>query len=195
MEVGPDAVVEVAHRMGIESNLQTNTSIALGTSEVTPLELTAAYVPFANGGYRPEVHFVQRVTTASGEVLYENVHNGYARILAPRSRRHDERDDEAETIETGTGRKAAFEWPAAGKTGTTQNSRDAWFVGYTANLTTGVWFGNDNAKATKNITGGSLPVLSGMNSWWPLTKEFRSQAFPAPGSACRRGRQAHRIRR
>jgi penicillin-binding protein 1A len=65
-----------------------------------------------------------------------------------------------QTIDTGTGRKAAFEWPAAGKTGTTQNSRDAWFVGYTANLTTGVWFGNDNAKATKNITGGSLPVTA-----------------------------------
>ncbi len=71
MEVGPDAVVEVAHRMGIESKLQSNVTIALGTSEVTPLELTAAYVPFANGGYRPDVHFVRRVTTAAGEVLYE----------------------------------------------------------------------------------------------------------------------------
>jgi penicillin-binding protein 1A len=72
MEVGPGAVVEAAHRMGIESDLQANTSIALGTSEVTPLELTAAYVPFANGGYRPDVHFIRRVTTASGEVLYEH---------------------------------------------------------------------------------------------------------------------------
>ena len=63
MEVGPDAVVEAAHRMGIESDLQANTSIALGTSEVTPLELTAAYVPFANGGYRPDIHFIRRITT------------------------------------------------------------------------------------------------------------------------------------
>ena len=157
MEVGPDAVVEVAHRMGIESKLQSNVTIALGTSEVTPLELTAAYVPFANGGYRPDVHFVRRVTTAAGEVLYENPLSGNARVISP----------EAvgmmnamlrQTVESGTARKAAFGWPAAGKTGTTQNSRDAWFVGYTANLTTGVWFGNDNAKATRNITGGSLPV-------------------------------------
>ena len=59
MEVGPDTVIETAHRMGIESELQANTSIALGTSEVTPLELTAAYVPFANGGYRPDVHFIR----------------------------------------------------------------------------------------------------------------------------------------
>ncbi len=159
MEVGPDAVVEVAHRMGIESSLQANTTIALGTSEVTPLELTAAYVPFANGGYRPEIHFVQRVTTAAGEVLYENAHNGYPRVISPEIVGMMNAMMK-QTIETGTGRKAAFEWPAAGKTGTTQNSRDAWFVGYTANLTTGVWFGNDNAKATKNITGGSLPVLA-----------------------------------
>ncbi len=159
MEVGPEAVVEVAHRMGIESKLQANTSIALGTSEVTPLELTAAYVPFANGGYRPEVHFVQRITTTDGEVLYENTHSGYPRVISPEIVGMMNVMMK-QTIDAGTGRKAAFEWPAAGKTGTTQNSRDAWFVGYTANLTTGVWFGNDNAKATKNITGGSLPVTA-----------------------------------
>jgi penicillin-binding protein 1A len=159
MEVGPDAVVEVAQRMGIESKLQANTTIALGTSEVTPLELTAAYVPFANGGYRPEVHFVQRVTTTEGEVLYENTHSGYPRVISSEIVGMMNAMMK-QTIDAGTGRKAAFEWPAAGKTGTTQNSRDAWFVGYTANLTTGVWFGNDNAKATKNITGGSLPVAA-----------------------------------
>jgi penicillin-binding protein 1A len=158
-EVGPDAVVEVAHRLGIESTLQSNISIALGTSEVTPLELTAAYVPFANGGYRPEVHFVQRVTTASGEVLYENTHNGYPRVISPEIVGMMNAMMK-QTIEAGTGRKAAFDWPAAGKTGTSQNSRDAWFIGYTANLTTGVWFGNDDAEATNHITGGSLPVAA-----------------------------------
>ncbi|TIO88152.1 MAG: penicillin-binding protein, partial [Mesorhizobium sp.] len=81
MEVGPDAVVEAAHRMGIQSDLQSNTSIALGTSEVTPLELTAAYVPFANGGYKPDIHFIQRVTTASGKVLYENNGGSAPRVL------------------------------------------------------------------------------------------------------------------
>ena len=92
MEVGPDAVVEVAHRMGIESKLQSNVTIALGTSEVTPLELTAAYVPFANGGYRPDVHFVRRVTTAAGEVLYENPLQWQRPCDQPRGGRHDERD-------------------------------------------------------------------------------------------------------
>lgn len=157
MEVGPDAVVEAAHRMGIESALQSNTSIALGTSEVTPLELTAAYVPFANGGYRPEVHFVQRVRTANGEVLYQADGGSMPRVLRPEIVGMMNAMM-MQTVEAGTGRKAAFGWPAAGKTGTSQKSRDAWFIGYTANLTTGVWFGNDDGKPTKNITGGSLPT-------------------------------------
>ncbi|PBC02174.1 transglycosylase domain-containing protein [Mesorhizobium sp. WSM3860] len=157
MEVGPDAVVEAAHRMGIQSELQSNTSIALGTSEVTPLELTAAYVPFANGGYKPDIHFIQRVTTASGKVLYEN--NGGS---APRVLKADivgmMNSMMTGTVEVGTAKKAAFNWPSAGKTGTSQNSRDAWFVGYTANLTTGVWFGNDDGSPMKKVTGGALPA-------------------------------------
>ncbi|MDX8461435.1 transglycosylase domain-containing protein [Mesorhizobium humile] len=157
MEVGPDAVVEAAHRMGIQSDLQANTSIALGTSEVTPLELTSAYVPFANGGYKPDIHFIQRITTANGKVLYEGSTGSAPRVI------------KADivgmmnammtgTVEVGTAKKAAFNWPSAGKTGTSQNSRDAWFVGYTANLTTGVWFGNDDGSPMKKVTGGALPA-------------------------------------
>ncbi|MBA3447896.1 MAG: penicillin-binding protein [Pseudaminobacter sp.] len=156
MEVGPEAVVEAAHRLGVESPLQANISIALGTSEVTPLELTAAYVPFANGGYRPTVHFIRRVTTTDGEVLYENAGGPAPRVVKPQIVGMMN-SMLAETVIGGTGRKAAFAWPAAGKTGTSQNSRDAWFVGYTANLTTGVWFGNDDGKPMKNVTGGALP--------------------------------------
>ncbi|WP_217577924.1 transglycosylase domain-containing protein [Mesorhizobium sp. GbtcB19] len=157
MEVGPDAVVEAAHRMGIQSDLQANTSIALGTSEVTPLELTSAYVPFANGGYKPDIHFIQRITTANGKVLYEGSTGS-----APRVIKADivgmMNSMMTGTVEVGTAKKAAFNWPSAGKTGTSQNSRDAWFVGYTANLTTGVWFGNDDGSAMKKVTGGALPA-------------------------------------
>jgi len=158
-EVGPGRVVEAAYRMGIESDLKANASIALGTSEVTPLELTAAYVPFANGGFRPDIHFVKRIRNAKGEVLYQ--HSG---APGPRIARAEVigamNAMMAQTISDGTARRAAFGWPAAGKTGTSQNARDAWFVGYTANLTTGVWFGNDNGSPTKNITGGSLPAAA-----------------------------------
>jgi penicillin-binding protein 1A len=174
MEVGPATVVETAQRMGIESKLTANASIALGTSEVTPLELTAAYVPFANGGFRPEIHFIRRVATASGEILYEH-RNSATRVVRP---------DVvgmmnammAQTVERGTARKAAFGWPAAGKTGTSQNSRDAWFVGYTANLTTGVWFGNDDGTPTKNVTGGSLPAIA-----WNIFMAAAHQGVPVAG--------------
>lgn len=157
MEVGPDAVVEAARRMGIQSDLQNNVTISLGTSEVTPLELTAAYVPFANGGYRPPVHFVRRVTTAKGKVLYENSGGSAPRVIKPEIVGMMNAMMTG-TVEIGTARKAAFAWPSAGKTGTSQNSRDAWFVGYTANLTTGVWFGNDDGHPMKKVTGGALPA-------------------------------------
>ncbi|WP_315925117.1 transglycosylase domain-containing protein [Mesorhizobium sp. SP-1A] len=158
MEVGPGTVVEVAHRMGIESPLQANTSIALGTSEVTPLELTSAYVPFANGGYRPQVHFIRRITTADGKLLYSYDGGSAPRVVSTQVVGMMN-SMMAGTVETGgTAKKAAFGWPSAGKTGTSQNSRDAWFVGYTANLTTGVWFGNDDGSPMKKVTGGALPA-------------------------------------
>ena len=166
-EVGPATVIETAHRLGIESPLEANASIALGTSDVSLLELTTAYVPFSNGGWRPATHLVRRVTTASGQVLYERDNGGTPRVVQPD---HVAMMNAmmAETIRSGTATRAAFGWPAAGKTGTSQNSRDAWFIGYTANLVTGVWFGNDDGQPTKNVTGGSLPAVA-----W---KEFMTAA-------------------
>jgi penicillin-binding protein 1A len=160
-------VVEVAHRLGIQSDLTANASIALGTSEVTPLELTAAYVPFANGGYKPAVHFVRRILSSSGKVLYAFPQKAEPRVIRPEIVGMMN-SMMRQTILHGTGRRAAFGWPAAGKTGTSQDSRDAWFVGYTSNLTTGVWFGNDDNSPTKGVTGGSLPAMA-----W---KEFMTAA-------------------
>jgi penicillin-binding protein 1A len=159
MEVGPAAVVEAAWRLGIESALKDNESIALGTSEVTPLELTAAYVPFANGGYKPQVHFINRIETAAGKVLFQFERGKAERVISQQAVGMMNAMM-TETIAGGTAGKAAFGWPAAGKTGTSQKSRDAWFIGYTANLTTGVWFGNDDGSPTKNITGGGLPSIA-----------------------------------
>lgn len=160
MEVGPQTVIDTAHRLGIQSALVPNASLALGTSEVTLLELTDAYVPFANGGYRAPVYFINRVTDADGNVLYQRQDGIGPRVI-------DERNVGMmnamlrRTVEDGTARKAAFGgWPAAGKTGTSQNFRDAWFIGYTANLTTGVWFGNDDGKGMKRVFGSTLPVAA-----------------------------------
>ncbi|RCW80945.1 transglycosylase domain-containing protein [Phyllobacterium bourgognense] len=159
MEVGPTTVVSTAHRLGIESNLTANASLALGTSEVTLLELTDSFVPFANGGYRAPPYIIRRVTTNEGKVLYQHKNTATDRVIDPRNVGMMNAMLR-QTVDTGTATKAKFGWPAAGKTGTSQNFRDAWFIGYTSNLTTGVWFGNDDGKPTKKITGGSLPAIA-----------------------------------
>ena len=159
MDVGPDAVAKTAHRMGVTSELQVNASLALGTSEVTPLELATAYAPFANGGYGVIPYVVRRVRTSeTGRVLYERRGTGLGRVADPR---HLAMMNQmmSETLRIGTARKAELAgWPAAGKTGTSQDFRDAWFVGYTAQFVTAVWLGNDDNSPTKRASGSGLPV-------------------------------------
>ena len=159
-EVGPDSVVATAKRLGISSPLHATPSIALGTSEVSLLELTGAFVPFANGGQGILPHIIKRIRTVDGKVLYERTGSGPGQVVAPRYVGMMNAMLR-QTLEIGTGRKAAIaDWPAAGKTGTSQDFRDAWFVGYTARLVAGIWFGNDNGKPTKKLTGGNMPALA-----------------------------------
>lgn len=158
-ELTPEAVVKTARTMGINSPLAPNPSIALGTSEVSLLELTGAYAPFANGGYSAQPYAIQRIRTTDGEVLFERQGSGLAQIVSIENVAMMN-DMLRATMEAGTGTKAKIEgWPAAGKTGTSQDYRDAWFVGYTANLTAGVWVGNDSNAPTERATGGSLPAI------------------------------------
>jgi penicillin-binding protein 1A len=158
MEFGPAAVIRTAYRLGIASKLEPNASIALGTSEVSMLELVGAYAPFANGGYAVVPHVIERVSTASGKVLYSRNEQPLGRIIEARYVAMMNQMMQ-ETLTIGTAHKAALPgWPAAGKTGTSQDFRDAWFIGYTGHLVTGVWLGNDDGAPTKKVTGGSLPV-------------------------------------
>jgi len=173
MEVGPETVIEVAHRLGIHSGLTDNASIALGTSEVSLLELTGAFVPFANGGYKPQVYLIRRITDSRNEVLYDIGNITATRILQSQIVSMMNAMLE-QTIVTGTARRANIGRPAAGKTGTSQNFRDAWFIGYTADYVTGVWFGNDNGRSMKQISGNSLPV-----SAWKAYMAEAEQGKPA----------------
>ncbi len=157
-EVGPANVAAVARRLGITADLAANASIALGTSEVTLIDLVTAYVPFSNGGLAVEPHVIRRITTVDGQVLYERRGIRPYRVV---SERHVGEMNLmlSEALIAGTGQRARIKgWPAAGKTGTSQNWRDAWFVGYTAFFTAGVWLGNDDNAPTKRATGGSLPA-------------------------------------
>jgi len=158
LEVTPMAVVRTAYRLGIASKLEPNASIALGTSEVSMLELVGAYAPFANGGYALIPRVIEKITATNGKVLYARSIQQLGRIIEARYVAMMN-TMMAETLTIGTAQKAALPgWPAAGKTGTSQDFRDAWFIGYTAHLVTGVWLGNDDGTPTKHVTGGTLPA-------------------------------------
>jgi penicillin-binding protein 1A len=176
---GPSNVVSTAHRLGIVSPLEPNASIALGTSEVTLLELTAAFAPFANGGNRIVPHVVTRITTRSGQVLYERRGDGLGQVMMP----YDvaAMNDMLRAVVTGgTGRGAAIPGhDIAGKTGTSQEYRDAWFIGYSAHLVAGVWVGNDDNTPTKRVTGGNLPAIVWKDVMEPAHRNLAP--LPLPG--------------
>ena len=158
LEVGPNAVTRTAYRLGIESKLEPNASIALGTSEVSVFEMVSAYATFANGGLAVAPHVVERIRSADGKTLYARAPQQLGRIVDARyvammnTMMH-------ETLVSGTARQADLPgWQAAGKTGTTEDFRDAWFIGYTSHLVTGIWLGNDDNSPTKKAVGGGLPV-------------------------------------
>jgi penicillin-binding protein 1A len=159
VELGPDAVARTARRLGVFSKLDANPSIALGTSEVSVLEIVSAYTPFANGGFAASPHLVERVRTAhGGKTLYTRVRGAPVRVVDNRSIGMMNAMMR-ETVTGGTARRADLPgWPVAGKTGTSQDFRDAWFIGFTSQLVTGVWLGNDDNTPMKRITGGGLPV-------------------------------------
>ena len=157
-EVGPKTVVAIAHRLGITSDLDPVPSIALGSSDVTPLEMVSAYAAFANGGLGVQPHVIARVRTANGKQLYARRNANFGRVIDPQYVAMMNQMMQ-ETLLTGTARKAELPgWQAAGKTGTSQDWRDAWFLGYTSYLVAGVWLGNDDSSPTKKVSGGNLPV-------------------------------------
>ena len=176
LEFGPQAVVRTAYRLGITSMLEPNASIALGTSEVTPLELVSAYATFANGGFAVSRHVIERIRSADGKTLYDRAQQQLGRIVDSRyvgmmnAMMH-------ETLVSGTARTASLPgWQAAGKTGTSQDFRDAWFIGYTSRLVTGVWLGNDDDESSKKAVGGGLPV----DIWSRFMRAALANTAPTP---------------
>jgi penicillin-binding protein 1A len=156
--VGPTKTVKAARRLGIKSDLRDGASLPLGTSEVSLLEMTGAYGVFGNGGTSIEPHAIRRVRMSSGRVLFARELPRTEQIVDPLivGAMNDMLNY---ALVSGTGKRAGLaNHPAAGKTGTTQDFRDAWFIGYTGHLTAGVWIGNDNGKAMNRAMGGGLPA-------------------------------------
>ncbi len=176
---GVDNVIAMARQLGITSDLQRDDSLALGTSGVTLLELTTAYAAFADGGIGAWPYGVVEIKDHDGKIVYRREGSGPGRVLSA---------DIAGTmnqllagvIDRGTGRAAKIPRPVAGKTGTTQDFRDALFVGYTADLVAGIWFGNDDNAPMKHITGGTLPAHAWHDFMAAATQNMPIKPLPGP---------------
>ena len=175
-EVTPREVIRAAQRLGINSALQPNLSLALGTSEVTPVELTAAYATFANGGQSVLPYVIREVKSSAGKVIYARAATSFGPVIQPQTLSmmnamlH-------QVMVSGTGAKANIPgWEVGGKSGTTQDFRDAWFVGYTARLVTSVWLGNDDNSAMKRVAGSGLPA----EIWGKYMKAAHAGVQPTP---------------
>ena len=155
--VGRAKVRDAAIRLGVTSPMAAHPSIALGAVDVTLLELTTAYAVLANGGRGVFAYGIREIRDRAGARLYRRQGAGPGQVVAaPRARALT--DLLRAVVAEGTGKAAALGRPAAGKTGTSGDHRDAWFIGFTADLTAGVWVGNDDGSPTRGVTGGGLPA-------------------------------------
>ncbi|CAM5427852.1 peptidoglycan glycosyltransferase OS=Afipia felis OX=1035 GN=mrcA_3 PE=3 SV=1 [Afipia felis] len=163
-KAGPKAgrakIVEVARKFGIVTPLPDTPSLPIGADEVNVLEHTVAYAAFPNRGKAVTPHAILEVRTGAGDLVWRYDRDGpQPRQIIPPSVASDMAMMMSHVVSEGTARRAQLDGiPAAGKTGTTNAYRDAWFVGYTGNFVGGVWYGNDDYSPTNRMTGGSLPA-------------------------------------
>jgi penicillin-binding protein 1A len=180
MRAGISHVIAAAHRLGITAELGNDASLALGTSEVTLLELTGAYAGFQTGGIGVWPYGIAEIKNKQGKMLFQRAGSGPGRVIAPEIDAEMTEMMSGVMVGRGSGHSAALDRPAAGKTGTTSDYRDALFVGFTADLIAGVWFGNDDHTPMNKVTGGTLPAQT-----WKAFMLEASKGLPArplPGS-------------
>jgi penicillin-binding protein 1A len=179
-KVGPKAVIETAHRMGIQSTLQPVLSLTLGSSDVTLLEMVSAYGVFASGGVRATPMAVLKVTDSRGKVLEDNVPQRTV-VLSPEVA-YVMTDLLKGVVKRGTGVAAGIGIPQAGKTGTADDYRNAWFIGFTPSLVTGVWVGNDDDSPMNRVVGGGLPAQIWASYMKQTTAHLENKDWPRPAN-------------
>lgn len=171
--VGVAKTIETARRLGLRGEMKKDLSLALGTAEQSVLELTSAYVPFANGGRGVFPYVIKSIRTFNGRVLYKHKKATMGQVV---SGTHVNQMNKMlrQVLKVGTGKTAKLNGhDIAGKTGTTQRFKDGWFVGYSGHYITGVWVGNDNGAPMKKVTGGGLPARI-----WSDVMSFAHKGLP-----------------
>ncbi|MES2340166.1 MAG: penicillin-binding protein 1A [Pseudomonadota bacterium] len=179
-EVGTGNVAATARRLGITSHIQLDPSMALGAVEVSPMEMAQAYAPFSNGGFLAKGYGIERIRTASGKVLYDHgVDKAERRAVIGSPALQYMNQMMRQVITSGTGTKARVTgFDIAGKTGTTSDYRDAWFVGYTGGFVTAVWVGRDDNTPMKKVTGGGAPAGIWRDFMTAALPRLKTQAIP-----------------
>ena len=179
-DVGIRPVIQTARVLGIETPLEYDYTIALGSNGVKLFEFTRAYGAFANGGYVVQPYAVERVETSRGKVVYKAPKTKISHQLSLNTAAEMTAMMKM-VITNGTGRAANIGKPAAGKTGTTDDNKDAYFMGYTPNVVAGVWVGNDdNTVMNKSIQGGTVPALIWKDVMKVATEPFGKADFNYP---------------
>ncbi len=176
---GVDAVIQTAKEMGITTPLANDMTIALGSNGVKLYDMAVAYGAFANGGYRVRPYSVERVENSRGVTIYENSGPKIVKVInfeTAAGMTYMLR----KVVEIGTGKAANIAQNIAGKTGTTNDYRDAWFVGFTPDIVTGVWVGNDNNSKLPGITGGAMPARIFADYMKVAIKNFPTSVFDYP---------------
>ena len=157
-EIGREAVISTADDFGLKG-LTPLRSLSLGAQATTPLKLTASYLPFSNYGKAATPYGILSVSTANGTPLYDRISPEMPRVVGAQNLAHMNRLM-TRTVTQGTGRRAAIKGrQVAGKTGTTNDFRDAWFIGYAPDIVTGVWVGDDDYAPMDKVTGGTIPAM------------------------------------
>lgn len=172
---GREKVRATARNLGWPGDLTSGPALALGVDAISPLELAGVYAPFANGGFRIEPHVVERIETADGDLVYQRK-GAIIAEAAPSAAIADVNEMMQSVVAWGTGRAAKIPgYVTAGKTGTTQDSRDAWFAGHAGGLVGVVWIGRDDNGPMQGVTGGRAPAM--------IWREIMSRALPPPNYA------------
>ncbi len=174
--VGFDTVADMAQRFGITTKIDRQPAMALGTSDVRPIELTAAYASIARGGAQVVPYAITRIETTHGRLLYSREPEAPRQLVEP-SVAAKMTDLLSAVVTSGTGRAANIGRPIAGKTGTTQSNKDGWFLGFTGDLAAGVWMGRDDAKRVGGLAGGRAPTRAFATFMRAATKGMPAEAL------------------